>query len=502
MNILILPDANFKWFWKKLIKTITAIPRFRIYLYSRTISLIQYLNSNETNKTFYAFYKDFYKLVMNNEVTERVDWKKVEYIEKKYNISLLYDVILTDRQLGKDFYLSATKHHNTKISKKCSLNKSLNLCIKSFEYWENIIKKYKINLIVSYGAGWGLHSRPLFIIAKNRKIRIRNLVSGRIRSLFYWAADEYGEFNKKIKRDFDIQKKGKFRKENIKNLKNILSSTSVEKKTIKSRTFFGLLKKITYHILTHFYRYFKNKEKFEQAPPFFEGLNYLLNGYINQKYINKVAEKKINSKDLSNSFFLPLQQVPESTTIGLSFMHDQLNFVLETALRLPPQYKLIVKEHLYSIEGRSRDFYNSIKKLPNVVFAHNHISGEYLISNCKGVITLSSSTAYESAILGKPTIIFEKTPHIKKLHNVLWCRNINELKRLPAFLNKGIFKSKLEVTNINGQIHLQKCIENFFSLEGDNLATTDKEMNDIDNEKALINLFSSLNIRYEKKISN
>ena len=25
---------------------------------------------------------------------------------------------------------------------------------KIFEYWENIIKKYKINLIVSYGAGW------------------------------------------------------------------------------------------------------------------------------------------------------------------------------------------------------------------------------------------------------------------------------------------------------------------------------------------------------------
>jgi hypothetical protein len=502
MNILILPDSNFKWIWKKLVKTLTAIPNFRIYLYSRTTSLIQYLNRKETNNTFHTFNKDFYKLVINNEIPMKVDWEKVKYIERKYNISLLYDVILTDRQLGKNFYISATKHHDSKISKKCSLDISLNLCIKSFEYWENIINKYKINLIISYGAGWGLHARPLFIIAKNRKITIRNLVSARIRSLFYWAADEYGEFNKKIKRDFDIEKKGNFRKKNIKNLKNILSSSSVEKETIKSRTFFGLLKKIIYYILMYFYRYYKNKEKFEQTQPLFEGLGYLLNGYINQKYINKIAEKKINSKDLSSSFFLPLQQVPESTTIGLSFMHDQLNFVLETALRLPPQYKLIVKEHLYSIEGRSRDFYNSIKKLPNVIFAHNFIPGEYLISNCIGVITLSSSAAYESAVLGKPTIIFEKTPHIKKLQHVLWCRDFNELKRLPAFLNKGIFKKGLEVSNINGQIHLQKCIKNFFSLEGDNLATTNKEMSDIDNEKVLTNLFSSLNIKYEKKISN
>ena len=85
INILILPDANFKWFWKKLVKTLIAFPKFKIYLYSRTISLIQYLNRKETNNTFHAFNKDFYKLVMNNELSTRVDWKKIKYIEKKAN---------------------------------------------------------------------------------------------------------------------------------------------------------------------------------------------------------------------------------------------------------------------------------------------------------------------------------------------------------------------------------------------------------------------------------
>ena len=145
-------------------------------------------------------------------------------------------------------------------------------------------------------------------------------------------------------------------------------------------------------------------------PTLFEGLKYLLNGYTNQIFINKIAKRTITSKEMEISFFLPLQQVPESSTIGLSFMHDQLNFIVETSLRLPPQYKLIVKEHIYNIEGRNKDFYNTIKNLPNVIFAHNYMPGEYFISRCLGVITLSSSAAYESAIMGKPTIIFEKNP--------------------------------------------------------------------------------------------
>ena len=130
------------------------------------------------------------------------------------------------------------------------------------------------------------------------------------------------------------------------------------------------------------------------------------------------------------------------------------------------------------------------------------MSGEYLISKCLGVITLSSSAAYEAAIMGKPTIIFEKKPHIKDLTHVLWCKNINDLKRLPAFLNKGIFKNDKNISIKNGQIHLQKCIKSFFSLEGDNLASKKKEMSDTDNDKVLKDLFTSLNLKYETKVPN
>ena len=49
--------------------------------------------------------------------------------------------------------------------------------------------------------------------------------------------------------------------------------------------------------------------------------------------------------------------------------------------------------------------------------------------------------------MGKPTIIFEKKPHIKELNHVLWCKHINDLK-VAWFLNKGIFKKIREKLNL------------------------------------------------------
>ena len=151
-----------------MIKTISTFPKFQLFIYSKSLSLASYLEGDKKNNLFKSFNADFYKLIIEDKVSTNVDWEKIKYIEKKYAISLLYDVILTDRNLGKYFYVSATKHHHSKVSKKCSLNTSMNLCIKAFDYWEDIVKKNKINLIISYGSGWGLHIRPLFIIAKKK----------------------------------------------------------------------------------------------------------------------------------------------------------------------------------------------------------------------------------------------------------------------------------------------------------------------------------------------
>ena len=52
-------------------------------------------------------------------------------------------------------------------------------------------------------------------------------------------------------------------------------------------------------------------------PTLFEGLKYLLNGYTNQIFINKIAKRIITSKEMEISFFFTTSASSrESSTIG------------------------------------------------------------------------------------------------------------------------------------------------------------------------------------------
>ena len=81
MNILCLPDSNFKWLWKKLIKTISTFPKFQLFIYSKSLSLASYLEGDKKNNLFESFNADFYKLIIEDKVSTKVDYK-IKYIEK------------------------------------------------------------------------------------------------------------------------------------------------------------------------------------------------------------------------------------------------------------------------------------------------------------------------------------------------------------------------------------------------------------------------------------
>ena len=86
--------------------------------------------------------------------------------------------------------------------------------------------------------------------------------------------NEYGELNENLKKSFKQRISKPLKNKKVDSLKNILSSSLVEKNIITSRSLYGFLKVIVVFILQYFYRFFKNKEKFNQMPTLFEGLKY------------------------------------------------------------------------------------------------------------------------------------------------------------------------------------------------------------------------------------
>jgi hypothetical protein len=109
---------------------------------------------------------------------------------------------------------------------------------------------------------------------------------------------------------------------------------------------------------------------------------------------------------------------------------------------------LYVKEHQAMIGERSLEFYNRINLIPNVrlVQFNFYDDPKLWIEQAKGVITISGSTAYEAAMLGKKAIIFSDVPFkllsgitkvvsFEQLHKeILRFGNINNVRSCAAYI--------------------------------------------------------------------
>ncbi len=133
--------------------------------------------------------------------------------------------------------------------------------------------------------------------------------------------------------------------------------------------------------------------------------------------------------------YMPLHLIPESTTFTLSPMYiNELTVIQAISKSLPAGWWLYVKEHQSMLGERGIEFYESINKLPNVrlVQLNYYRDPKPWIVNSQGVITLSGTSAYEAALLGKPSAVFSDV-----IFSV-----INSVKRVRSFEDlPAIFQS-------------------------------------------------------------
>lgn len=129
-----------------------------------------------------------------------------------------------------------------------------------------------------------------------------------------------------------------------------------------------------------------NRRKYLRANPLFE------NPVKGEKYV-----------------YMPLHLIPESTTfVKAPFYINELSIIEAVSKALPATWKLYVKEHQAMLGERSIEFYRKVKKIPNVrlVQINYYKDPKPWIVNSQGVITITGSSAYESALLGKKSIVF------------------------------------------------------------------------------------------------
>jgi len=123
--------------------------------------------------------------------------------------------------------------------------------------------------------------------------------------------------------------------------------------------------------------------------------------------------------------YMPLHLIPESSTLTKSpFYINELMVIEQVSKSLPAGWVLYVKEHQSMIGQRSLKFYKKVNSLHNakMVTLNFHKDPKPWIENAKGVITITGTSAYEAALLGKRSIVFGEVSYnliegISRIHS-------------------------------------------------------------------------------------
>lgn len=200
--------------------------------------------------------------------------------------------------------------------------------------------------------------------------------------------------------------------------------------------------------------------------------------------------------------YMPLHLIPESTTfVKAPFYINELDIIAQVSKSLPIGWKLYVKEHQAMLGERSSEFYNNVKKFPNVklVQLNYYQDPKPWIDNAKGVITITGTTAYESAMLGKKAIIFGDVS-FKLIEGV---SRVNSFEELPKLI--ASFGSIDNIRSCAAYIAAIKSVGTEFNLkylmsEGEAILRGDKKLSNKFQKQInqLLNLYEK---SYEKHTS-
>lgn len=212
-------------------------------------------------------------------------------------------------------------------------------------------------------------------------------------------------------------------------------------------------KYIKYNIKNYLLYKKYNKSRYEYI--FWDNLKeetiYKSTKYIEclKKHYDKVSQPG-NYKQ--QYIYYPLHQEPEATISVRGTMHSQLFIIQQISSLLPLGWKLYVKEHpstfsiyeqnsyyLNNIQYfRTAYFYNHIERLPNVELVDINESGRELILHSQCVCSICGTSLLESAIIGKPILVFGVAMNvIELLRDAMVINSTLSLKKAINKLQQG-----------------------------------------------------------------
>lgn len=357
---------------------------------------------------------------------------------------------LTDRHLGRGFALGGFRHPRSQMSRSTSHAQMLNAFNATIDFWRGELERHGPGLILNA-------SKTLCVLARNRGVSVRNLAASRYRNFYYWGRNEF--FDTSV---FETA----FRTATP---DNELGLASPYESHLRYRaafrrqaSFWRTLRRSARMLLQWGYWSVRGYEKAK---------GYFIWDRIGHQWRRRAAVQRMTRRAVpgldtfaSRPFaFFPLATEPETALQRLSpeYMY-QLPAIASVARDLPAGAELAVKEHYAAAGRRPRDFYEQIEEFKNVRFMNMSELGLEAARASRAVVTISGTSGFEGAAMGKPVISFGRHNIYNFLPHVMVVTDESELK---GYLDR-VFAEDFDGAQAaaDGKRFLQAIVDGSFDL--------------------------------------
>lgn len=371
-----------------------------------------------------------------SESDEALADRAVAY-EQRHGITLMRDMVLGCRHIGRGFILGGQGHPESKVSQAITRRVAVQTCMAIADDFEAMARDYPPGLMLVGGGGGGVYMKSACLIARREHIPFRSLVHARFADHYLWADSELEE--SESFRQFLATQPAPTNAD-IDYVRDHLAPTGLSvigfAAMRRESGWLAIGKRIAMTYIRHIYGRLRGYRNSRVGASPAATAAMMIRQRLDRHKLSKMATVRIaDLPATAKVVYFPLQTEPEHSLNVLSPDHsNQLATAVELALNLSADTVLAVKEHPYQIGRRTAGTYETLANIPNVAFLHIDEPSIEIIKRADLVAVITSSAGYEAAALGKPVLHFGRHGQALDLPHVHAMKGFSDLGQIPNIL--------------------------------------------------------------------
>lgn len=479
-KIAMVLHSQYRYFLVSMAQNFASVGS-RVHLYCHNKDQVRYMRTVPGAEAFSSINDAgvLYRSIRRNDLHPHEVVERARAVELSLG-QTLNEFALTDRHLGRGYATTGFFHPRSHQSEETSYDQMVHGLTAEFEFWIEELRSKAIELVIIGGPMVSAAARVL-------QIPVRTLFGSRTGNLHYWATSSTGE-NPAVRRAFD-DLEGEAVSSKI--VEPYYAHLTIRDQQIKSVGIAASVGQMATAI--------SNQLRWKLRGDLRAQEYYLLSrlGHILRKWRDgRLLGRGPTISDLNQLtyIFFPLQTDPEASLQNLSpeffFQHAAI-----TALSrdLPAGVKLVVKDAMEAIGRRPPHFYAQLRELKNVVLVDTLELGIEIVKKSAAVAAITSTAAFEAAIMGKPVISFGRHNVFGFLPHIF---NVKDLGNLKQALASALSRSfDVEKARRDGGKFLQAVANTSFDMRKYDYI----DLKDFDSqivEDAVSLLIESLNLKH------